>query len=73
MIYSTEELKKTLGSNYKIKSKIQNGELFKISHGIYSDESPYLSELENIFKRYPNAILTLQSAFSYYASLTVIK
>ena len=66
MIYSTEELKKTLGSNYKIKSKIQNGELFKISHGIYSDESPYLSELENIFKRYPNAILTLQSAFSYY-------
>ena len=37
-----------------------------MSHGVYSDESPYISELENLFMRFPNAVLTLQSAYEYY-------
>ena len=66
MIYKTDELISKLGSKFKISQEVKKGRLFKISHGVYSDESPFLSELENIFIRYPNAILTLQSAFAFY-------
>ena len=66
MIYTTNELKISLGGFPQIKAAVNKGKYHKISHGLYSDESPYLSELENIFARYPNAILTLESAFDYY-------
>lgn len=66
MIYTSSRLTKKLGSFNKIKPALKKGKYFKISHGLYSDESPYLCELENLFVRYPNAILTLQSAFAFY-------
>lgn len=66
MIYTCAELVNKLGSFSKISTAIKRGEYFKISHGLYSDESPFISELENIFARYPNSILTLQSAFAFY-------
>lgn len=66
MIYKCSELKNKLGSFAKINSAVKRGEYFKISYGLYSDRNPYASEPENIIARYPNAIFTLQSAFSYY-------
>lgn len=66
MIYKCSELIKKLGGFNKIKAAVKRGEYFKVSHGLYSDISPFLQELENLFIRYPNAILTLQSAFSFY-------
>ena len=66
MIYTCAELLKKLGSFAKIKAAVKRKEYFKISYGLYSDKTPCLSELENLFARYPNAILTLQSAFAFY-------
>ena len=66
MLYTYKELEEKLGNYSKVKKAVDDGLYIKVSHGIYTDESPNLSELESIFKRYPNTILTLESAFSYY-------
>ena len=66
MIYTAGELKLSLGGFAQINNAVKKGKYHKISHGLYTDESPFLSEPENIFARYPNAILTLESAFEYY-------
>lgn len=44
---------------------IQEGHLFITEKGLYSEDR-YVPELEIIMKKYPNAILTLNSAFYYY-------
>ena len=66
MIYSCSELINKLGSFAKVKTAVKKGDYYKLSHGLYSDKSPFLSELENLFARYPNAILTMESAFAFY-------
>lgn len=66
MIYSCSDLIEKLGNFYNLKKAVENGEYSRISHGLYTDKNPFLGELENLFARYPNAILTLESAFSYY-------
>ena len=66
MLYTCTELLNKLGSFAKINTAVKKGRYSKISRGIYSDESPFISDLENIFAQYPNAILTLESAFAHY-------
>ena len=66
MIYTTEELIKRHKNHYGIKKSIDDGKYYKVSHGLYSDVNPLLNELECIFANYPNAILTMESAFAYY-------
>lgn len=56
------------GSNYKLKKNLTSGKLFKIEKGIYSD-TPDVSPLAVITAKYPNAIVTMDSAF-YYHDLT---
>lgn len=65
MIYYYRELLEIGLNRYQIESKIKNKELYKIEKGIYSDEKNS-SELAIISKKYPKAILTLNSAFFYY-------
>ena len=65
MLLSYQECIEKYGTDYKIKKSVQDGELFVMEKGIYSDKR-YVSELEIISKKYPNAILTLNSAFYYY-------
>lgn len=65
MLYYFNELLENGLNKYQIEKKVDNKELFKISRGIYSDEeSP--NDLSVIVKKYPNVILTLNSAFYYY-------
>lgn len=65
MLYYYNELLKSGLTRYEIEKKVKLKELYKTSHGIYSDEmEPH--ELEIIFKRFPNAVLTLNSAFFYH-------
>lgn len=65
MLYYFNELLENGLNKYQIEKKVENKELFKISRGIYSDEeSP--NDLSVIVKKYPNVILTLNSAFYYY-------
>lgn len=65
MLLSYQECVAKYGNDYKIKKCIENGELFIKEKGIYSDKK-HVSELEIISKKYPNAIITLNSAFYYY-------
>lgn len=52
------------GSDYFIEKKIEKGELFKIGKGIYS-EKRYVPELAMFVYKYPNAVVTMKSAFSF--------
>ena len=65
MLLSYQECIEKYGSDYKIKKNINEGELFVAEKGIYSD-TKYVPELEIISKKYPNGIITLNSAFYYY-------
>lgn len=65
MLLSYQECLKKYGTDYMIKKSIQKGELYIKEKGIYSDKR-YVSELEIISKKYPDAIMTLNSAFYYY-------
>ena len=66
MIYTAKELFKKGETEYSIKIKVEKKQLFLIERGIYSDEpDPYIDEAY-ISKKYPNAILTGLSAFSFY-------
>ena len=66
MRYTTAELKKILKDFYNINKAVKEGRYFKIGHGLYSDVNHKLDELEEIFAKYPNAILSMQSAFAFY-------
>ncbi len=65
MLLSYQECLEKYGTDYKIKKSVQEGELYLKEKGLYSDKK-YVPELEIISKKYPNAIITLNSAFYYY-------
>lgn len=65
MLLSYQECLEKYGTDYKIKKSVQKGELYVKEKGLYSDKQ-YVSELEIISKKYPHAIITLNSAFYYY-------
>lgn len=68
MILIYKELVEQHKSNYEIKKLIEDGKIFKIEKGVYSD-SQNINYLEVLSKKYPNAIFTMDSAF-YYHNLT---
>ena len=68
MLFSYRECLEKYGTEYQIKKSLQEGRLYMTEKGLYSEEK-YVPELEIIMKKYPNAILTLNSAF-YYHGLT---
>lgn len=68
MLYFRNELLEKYDSTYKLEKALQKKELFKIQYGLYSDKE-YVGTLEIISKKYPEAILTSNSAF-YYQNLT---
>ena len=65
MLLSYQECLEKYGTDYEIKKSVHDGKLYIKEKGIYSDKE-YVSELEIISKKYPNAIITLNSAFYYY-------
>ena len=66
MVYSWEEIVKIEGNINKAYKSVKDRKYKKVSHGVYVDDGELISELEQIFVRYPRATLTLQSAFDYY-------
>lgn len=68
MILSYDQCIDLYKTDYMIKKKIKEKELFKIEKGIYSTNKD-CSPLEVITFKYPKSIFTLDSAF-YYQSLT---
>lgn len=53
------------GSDYRIQQRLNNGELFQIEKGIYSENAD-VPELVILTYKYPNAVVTMRSAFYIY-------
>ena len=66
MLYTSKELTEKYNNFYAINQLLKDGKIFKVAHGIYSDVNPRLAELECLFAQYPNAILSMESAYAYY-------
>lgn len=66
MIYSTEELLKNGETQYSIRNKLNNAELFLVERGIYSDDPHPLINECYISKKYPHSIITDLSALFIY-------
>jgi len=65
MLKTYEECISECGSDYYLKKNIQNGKIYKIEKGIYSDEkSP--SELSVIMFKYPQGVISMETAFFYH-------
>lgn len=71
MIWDYQEIKEKYKNQYQINLAIESGKLFRIEKGIYSD-TEFVDELLIISKKYPNAILTMDSAFYYYGLTDLI-
>lgn len=66
MIRTRAELLKVYGNHYGIAKMLAAGKLTRVGHGLYCDDEPALSEVETICAAYPNAVLTMESAFSFH-------
>lgn len=66
MVYTWEDIVKIEGNVNKAYKSVENRKYKRVSHGVYVDDGELISELEQLFVRYPRATLTLQSAFDYY-------
>ena len=71
MLYSFDECMKRYNNLYQIEKMIQSEKLYKIDRGIYSDKKQ-VSELEIVTFKYPYAVFTMDSAFSYHGLTDVI-
>ena len=65
MILTYKEAYKKYKNDYGIEKAINNNEIYKVSRGIYSDKKN-LDLMAIYSKKYPNAIITMDSAFYFY-------
>lgn len=71
MIYSGKEALEKYGTRYNLSKALKNKEIFKLDHGIYSDKD-LVNPMIIASKKYPSAIITMDSAFYYYDLTDVI-
>ena len=71
MIYTHKQCLKERGSAYHVQKAVQTGELYQIEKGIYADTKD-VSTLGILFAKYPEAIITLDTAFYYHGLTDVI-
>ena len=65
MLYTYETCIEKYKSDYQLRKQIEQGNIYKIEKGIYSD-TLYESDIEIVKMKYPDAVFTLNSAFYYY-------
>lgn len=65
MILSFKECLKKYEGRYQFEQLVRGGGLYKVASGLYSDKKD-CSEIEILLAKYPRAVVTLQSAYSYY-------
>jgi len=71
MILTYKECIEKYGSDYHLAHAVAEEAIYRVEPGIYSTNY-YSSELEVIIRKYPNAILTGESAFYYHGLTDVI-
>ncbi len=59
------------GSDYRIRQKVDSGELFRVGKAVYSEDR-HVPELAVLAYRYPNAVVTMQNAFFLHGLTDVI-
>ncbi|MBR2660407.1 MAG: hypothetical protein IKE15_03295 [Clostridia bacterium] len=62
---SRSECLREYGSDYYIRQKVHAGELFRIDKGIYSEQE-YVPDVALLCYKYPNAVVTMDTAFYLY-------
>ena len=65
------ELKNKYNTDYNIKKAIEKREVYKLEKGLYSNKE-YVNPLVLYSKKYPKAIITMDSAFYFYELTDVI-
>ena len=65
MLLNYNECKMRFGSAYQIEKALKEGCLFKMDKGVYS-ESGDESEIEVLQAKYPNTVVSFDSAYFYY-------
>ena len=68
MILTYNECIEKFGNDYQLSKAVAEDRIYRVESGIYSTER-HASELEIVVKKYPQGILTGESAF-YYHDLT---
>lgn len=71
MVLTYNECLKSYKSAYQIRKAICMGKLYQIEKGIYANE-PKVSTLAIITAKYPNAIITMDTAFYFHGLTDVI-
>lgn len=71
MIYNYKEILEIYKNDYNLKKAINKNEIYKLEKGIYSKKK-IVSPLVIYSKKYPNAVITMDSAFYYYNLTDVI-
>ena len=71
MICTHKQCLKEKGSDYQVQKAVKAGELYQIEKGIYADTRD-VTTLAVISTKYPEAIITLDSAFYYHGLTDVI-
>lgn len=71
MLLTRKDCLKRYGSDYMITKQVAAGKLFRIEKGLWADQ-PSVPEQAVIAFKYPNAVLTMLSAFYYYGLTDVI-
>lgn len=71
MLYSYNDLLIKYGSRYNIRKALDNKEIYKLEHDIYSDKA-IVNPLILYSRKYPYAVITMDSAFYYYDLTDVI-
>lgn len=59
------------GSDYFIEKEIEEGKLFKVDKGVYS-ENKNVPEMAVLTYKYPNSVVTMKSAFYFHGLTDVI-
>lgn len=65
------ECLKKYGSDYFIEKEIEEGKLFKVDKGVYS-ENKNVPEMAVLTYKYPNSVVTMKSAFYFHGLTDVI-
>ena len=65
---SRSECLQQYGSDYMIRKKVKEGELYEVGKAVYS-EKKHVPEIAVLAFKYPNAVITMRSAF-YLHNLT---
>lgn len=71
MVYNYKEMIEIYGNDYNLKKALSRNEIFKLDKGIYSSKK-IVSPLVIYSKKYPNSVITMDSAYYYYNLTDVI-